>query len=68
MRGGQTVARARGEGRQGAKDTAEQGGRKAEAKGRRSATKDGPQREDPMDSLRERLAERLGASRRTIRM
>ncbi len=35
---------------------------KAEAKGRRTA-KDGPQREDPMDSLRERLAERLGASK-----
>jgi carbonic anhydrase len=31
-------------------------------KDRRSGT-DGPQREDPMDSLRERLAERLGASK-----
>ena len=35
---------------------------KAESKGRPIA-KDGPQREDPMDRLRERLAERLGASK-----
>ncbi len=35
---------------------------RAEAKDRRSG-KDGQQREDPMDSLRERLAERLGASK-----
>ncbi len=35
---------------------------KAQSPGRRT-TKDGQQREDPMDSLRERLAERLGASK-----